>query len=287
MTVSSYMLSQGAMFTFTKRNWAKLILPVLIFMLVAEMPRAQEDTLRVSYYVGKAVRRHPDGAVGTATFHGMGQYQLVTKPDGVPSTDIQKYRAELGWVAGDYVNFMTSFLIVNEDSLRYEFNGGVKIYTRNPVTSTRKKNADGVIGAPVITMGGGLRYSDFAITDTKFVGDISILLPASERFSALAGYRHYDELEEADVVQGYAGVNFYLAGYNSDSAYANPDGPSGMMAFHLTGGGSSNGMFGDLTLLLPINDNLTWKIAIRGERVPEPYRRVAILGAGFSFYPSN
>lgn len=281
------MLSPGAMFTFAKRNWAKLILSALILLLVPEMPQAQEDTLRVAYYVGKAVRRHPDGAVGSATFHGMGQYQQVTKPDGVRSVDIQKYHAELGWVAGDYVNFMTSFLIVNEDSLRYELNGGVKIYSRNPVTSNRKKNADGVVGAPVISMGAGLRYADFAITDTKFVGDFSILLPASEKFSFLAGYRHYDELEEADVVQGYGGINFYLTGYNSDSAYANPDGPSGMMAFHLKGGASSNGVFGDLTLLLPINDNLTWKIAIRGERVPEPYRRVAILGAGFSFYPSN
>lgn len=275
------------MITIAKRNWLKFILSVAVLLLAAEMPLAQEDTTTVAYYVGKSVRRHPDGAVGSATFHGFAQYQQVTKPDGVPSSDIQKYQAELGWVAGDYVDFRSRFLIVNEDSTRYELSAGFKFYTRNPVTSRDKKNADGVVGAPVITIGGGFRYADVAVKNTKMIADFSVLLPVSERLSFLAGYRHYEEIEEQDVVQGYGGINLYLARYNVDSAYANPDGPSGLMAFHLSGGGSSNGVFGDLTFLFPINDNLTWKIAIRGERVGEPYRRVAILGAGFSFYPSN
>ncbi len=270
-----------------KGFWPGVIALLVIALLIGEPSVAQEDTTRIAYYVGKAVRRHPDGAVGSATFHGLFQYQLVTKPDGVASVDIQKYHAELGWVADDYVTFTARFLTVDEDSLRYELNGGLKIYSRNPVTGSGKKNADGLVGAPVVTMAAGIRYSDFAVKDTRMVGDISLLLPISERFSLLTGYRYYEKIEETDVAQAYGGINFYLAGYNADSSYANPDGPTGQMAFHLSGGGSSNGIFGDLTLQMPIHDNITWKINIRGERVPNPYRRVAIAGAGFSFYPSN
>ncbi|UCG61208.1 MAG: hypothetical protein JSV52_12925 [Candidatus Zixiibacteriota bacterium] len=270
-----------------KRILAVSVSLVVISLAMFEPTSAQDDTASVAYYVGKSVRRHPDGAVGSATFHGLFQYQLVTKPEGVPTVDIQKYHAELGWVADDYVTLMARFLTVDEDSLRYELNGGLRIYTRNPVTGSGRRNADGLVGAPVVTLGAGIRYNDFAIKETRMVGDISLLLPVSEQLSLLTGYRAYEAIEEVDVVTAYGGVNLYLLGYSADSSYTNPDGPVGYVAFHLTGGGSSNGIFGDLTLQLPINDNLTWKINIRGERVKFPYRRVAIAGAAFSFYPSN
>ncbi|MEW6412697.1 MAG: hypothetical protein AB1483_09525 [Candidatus Zixiibacteriota bacterium] len=262
-------------------------LALSLCLMTANPAMAQIDSTTVHYYVGKAVRAHPDGAVGAASFHGSLQYQFVTKPPNVPVVDIQKFNASLGWVAHPSVNFMGSFRGISEDSSRYGLAFGLRLYTVNPERKDKAHNPDGPVGGPVLTASGGIRYSDLAVEDAKTVGDFTLLVPVSRRLSILAGMRLFEAIEQADVQQAYGGFNFYLSPYNADSAYTNPDGQVGNAAFHLSGGGSENGVFGDLTMFFPISNKLTWHITLRGERVELPYRRVVAIGGGFSLYPSN
>ncbi len=260
---------------------------VALSLIFVQSPMAQSDSSTVVYYVGKTVKPHPDGALGSVSFHAGLQYQFVTKPPNTPVVDIQKFSAALGWVAHERVTLMGRFLGTKEDSTRYELDFGLKFYTVRPDRKDKAHNPDGAVGGPVFSVSGGIRYPDLAIEDTKKVGDFGILMPVSRRISVLAGYRYFKEIEIADVQQGYGGINVYLSRYNADSAYTNPDGPVGNAAFHLTGGGSENGVFGDLTMFFPISNSLTWHLTLRGERVEFPYRRVVVIGAGFSLYPSN
>ena len=266
----------------------KTILLLILAAVALSAPSldAQTDTNRVVYYVGKNIRGHPDGAIGAISFHGQLTYGAVNK--GVTSgPDIQKYDFGLLWVAGSRVTMGGRFLVVDEDSLRYELNGGLTVYTRDPTQPNRSKNPDGAIGGLAISLTGGMRYPDLAMETSKFVGDVAIALPVSRRISLTAGYRYYEDIELFDTQQGFGGLNLYLTNYSADAAYNNPDGPVGVLALSLTGGGSSEGFFGQLSLLFPISANLTWKLLIRGERTKDPYRRVPIGGAGVSFYPGN
>ena len=264
-----------------------MMLLAAFWLVPVSTVKAQNDTATVVYFTGTTVRRHPDGPVGSVSFNGFFQYASVTKPPMVPTDDIQRFQGGLNWVADDHVNLMTRFLATREDSTRYELNGGIKVYLGNPVTSDKPTNPDGAVGIPSFSLWGGIRYNDLSIEDPKFVGDFELIVPVSTRLSVLAGYRYFEEISEPDVQQAWGGINFFVDRYYADSAYANPDGPVGNVAIGLTGGGSSEGVFGDLTLSFPISNNVTWKLNIRGERVEFPYRRVAIVGAGVSLYPSN
>lgn len=264
-----------------------LIVVLATILLASQTPLAQDESGPIVYYTGKSTRRHPDGAVGSVSFHGSFQYALVTAYPKTLEVDAQRFDGEFQWVADDYVNLMGRFVTYNEDSLRYEMNAGLKVYFVNPLSQGRKMNADGVIGGPSFTLSAGMRYPNLSMDETKLVADFVFMVPASQRLSVFAGYRHYEEILDSDVMQGYGGLNFYVAPYFADSAYANPDGPIGKLAIQLTGGGSSKGAFVDLKLIFPISNNITWKLVVRGERVETPYRRSAILGAGLSFYPSN
>ncbi|UCE24481.1 MAG: hypothetical protein JSU74_00070 [Candidatus Zixiibacteriota bacterium] len=266
---------------------AQFLALIVITLAVAVESKAQDDTTRVAYYTGRSIRYHPDGTVGSVSFHGLMQYGLVNAYPKEFEMDFQRYEGELAWVVDDYVNLTARFQTVDQDSLRYELSGGLKIYLTNPISTQRDKNADGPVGSPVISLAGGIRYPDLSISDTRAVGDAAILVPLSLQFTVLAGYRFFEEIEQFDVVQGYGGFNIYLSPYSSDSAYVNPDGPTGKLALKLLGGGSSKGVFGDLMLLFPISDKLTWRLNVRGERTESPYRRTAIAGAGFSYYPAN
>ena len=265
----------------------KLLAFIMIVPAIAVKSNAQEDSAQVAYYTGRSVRYHPDGTVGSVSFHGLMQYGLVNAYPKELEMDFQRYEGELGWVVDDYVNLTARFQTVDQDSLRYELSGGLKIYLTNPSSTERDKNADGPVGSPVISLAAGIRYPDLSISDTRSVGDAAILVPLSQRLTVLAGYRYFEEIEQFDVAQAYGGFNIYLSPYSSDSAYVNPDGPTGKLALKLLGGGSSKGVFGDLMLLFPISDKLTWRLNVRGERTDSPYRRSAIAGAGFSYYPAN
>lgn len=269
------------------RTAATALLTAVCLMLPGDNAFAQEDTARVVYYTGRSVRAHPDGAVGSVGFQGFFQYALVTKPVNQPVVDIEKYEGGFNWVIADHANLMARFLTIKEDSIRYELSGGARLYFANPLSTGRPANPDGPVGVPVVSLWGGLRYNELSVKEPKYLGDFEVIVPVSRRLSVAAGYRALEVIEEADVQTAYGKVSFYVARYHADSAYTNPDGPVNNVAIHLSGGGSTNGVFGDLTLLFPINNSLTWKLSIRGERVEFPYRRSAILGVGFSIYPSN
>jgi len=269
------------------KSAATALLVAACLLLWVDSAFAQDDTTHVVYYTGRSIRPHPDGAVGSVGFHGFFQYALVTKPANVPVVDVEKYQGAFNWVIADQANLMARFLTIKEDSVRYELGAGLRLYSGNPVATSRGANPDGPVGLPVLSLWGGMRYNELSIKEPKTVGDAEVTFPVSRRLSISAGYRYFEEIEEADVQQGYGTVSIYVARYVADSAYTNPDGPVNNVAIHLSGGGSPEGVFGDLTLMFPISNNLTWRLSVRGERVTEPYRRSAILGVGFSVYPSN
>lgn len=264
-----------------------LLIPTICMVIAGQALQAQDETTPIVYYVGRSVRAHPDGAVGSVAFHGSFQYAFVTKPANQPVVDIEKFQGGFNWVVADQANLMARFLTVKEDSVRYELGAGLRLYLGNPVATSRRANPDGAVGVPAVSVWGGIRYNELSIKEPKTVADFEIMMPLSRRLSLAAGLRVFEAIEEADVQQAYGSISFYQGRYNVDSAYTNPDGPVNNVVFHLSGGGSANGFFGDLTLLFPISNNLTWKLNIRGERVEYPYRRTAMLGAGFSIYPAN
>ncbi|UCD64551.1 MAG: hypothetical protein JSW34_03705 [Candidatus Zixiibacteriota bacterium] len=260
---------------------------IALILLLASVAYAQEDTTEVVTFVGKSVERHPDGAVGTVSFHGLLQYGRVNKGAGVSGPHIQKYDFGLNWVVDHRVSLNASFMTIDEDTLRYESTVGLRLFSRHPSRADGVKNPDGPAFGPVLTLGVGIRHPSLAVETSRMLADLGLAVPLSRYLTVSAGYRYFEEIEEVDVAQVLGGVNIYLSRYSADSAYTNPDGPAGQLAVSLAGGGSKNGFFGDLTLLFPINNNLTWKLNIRGERIESPYRRTAFGGVGFSFYPAN
>ncbi|NOY89077.1 MAG: hypothetical protein GXO93_06785 [FCB group bacterium] len=232
-------------------------------------------------------RWHPDGSVGNLSFHTMLQYASVEKDKGVPVTDIQKYDFSLNWVVVPKITFLTNYSIIKEDSFRYDISAGLKYYLSNPLDKNHRRNPDGSIGGLSVSLLGGLRYTNSATKVSKFVGDFMVTLPVSYSMTFQGGYRYFEQIEATDVQQGYLSLFFYFSPYKPDSAFVNPDGPVGNLALKITGGGSSNGAFGQLIFIFPLNNNLSLKTSFRGEKMDSPYKQSLLGGLGFSYYFSN
>lgn len=272
------------MLSFLKHKSLFVITLSIVILSLVMFSQASDNSLE---YYGQPNRWHPDGSVGNLSFHTMLQYASVDKDKGVPVTDIQKYDFSLNWVVVPKITFLTNYNIIKEDSFRYDISAGLKYYLNNPLSKNHRQNPDGSIGGLSVSLLGGLRYTSSATDVSKFVGDVIVTLPVSLTMSFQGGYRYFEQIEEADVQQGYLSLFFYFSPYKPDSAFVNPDGLVGNLALQVTGGGSSNGVFGQLMFIFPLNNNLSLKTSFRGERVDSPYKQSFFGGLGFSYYFSN
>ena len=229
---------------------------------------------------------HPDGILGKPSFNAQFTYASVTGDLKRPVGDIQRLTFGLDLVAASRLTLLSSVRVVVQDSTRYEVNGGIRLYVVNPLAERRTKNPDGPVGGVSLTVVAGARFSSSGNTTSKMVADGILTVPVSTWVTISGGYRYYEEIERFDVQKGFGSISVYPTGYSRDSAYVNPDGSVGNLAFKLSGGGSVNGIFGEIQLLMPFSGNMTVATIIRGERVPgPPYRRSAIAGFRLSYYP--
>ncbi len=232
-------------------------------------------------------RPHPDGFVGQVAFNSAFRYVSISGDPSRSVNDLQHYRLGLDLVADSRVTLLSSFKAVDQDTTYYELMGGLRVYTRDPANRTRSHNPDGPVGGPVLTAMAGTRFSSDSNGNSAVIADIRLMLPVSRRLTIGAGYRYYETLTATDVDEAFGSISYYTGPYLKDSAYANPDGPVGNLALRLSGGGSAEGAFGELSLIFPISGNLSLVATGRGERVEFPYQRSVVAGAGFRFYPSN
>ncbi|MCK4574273.1 MAG: hypothetical protein KAU36_07865 [candidate division Zixibacteria bacterium] len=230
---------------------------------------------------------HPDGFLGQVAFDGSFNYASISTDPTRSTDDIQRYHFGLNVVAASRLVLMTSFTAVKQDTAFYEFEGGFRFYTKDPANRAIGHNPDGPIGGPVLTVMAGTRYSGSSEPKNTAIADFCLSLPISRQLTIWGGYRYYETLTETDVDQGFGCISYYTRPYVKDSAYANPDGPVGNLALKLSGGGSSEGVFGQLALIFPISGTMSLVAVGRGERVEFPYQRSITAGAAFRIYPSN
>ncbi len=229
-------------------------------------------------------RNHPDGVVGQISLHGQAHYASVSKDPGFRALDAQTYRLGLHTVVSSRITLETEYEALKLDSVRHSLSGGFKYYLKNPLQKNTFCNPDGQIGGVVLNLAVGARFSDSPGSATRMVGDFNVTLPVSARLSLAAGYRYYEAIEVNDVVQGYGRLAIFFSDYPPDSAYVNPDGPVGYPVLSLSGGGSSNGFFGEIALKFPLDGKISLKSVFSAERVASPYQLSLSAGVGVSVY---
>lgn len=235
--------------------------------------------------VNRQGRQHPDGTVGQVSLHGYADYASVSTKPGHFAPDAQIYALGLDLVAGARIALQTEYELFKQDSVRHCLRGGIKFYLKDPLQEGAPRNPDGQIGGVVLSLGVGGRFSDSPSGATKRLVDISTALPVSMRLSLAAGYRYYEEIEINDAMQAYGGVTVYFSEYSADSAYVNPDGSIGHPILNLSGGGSPKGVFSRISIIFPIQREVSLTATLAVERIKSPYRLALTAGVGLSVYP--
>jgi hypothetical protein len=172
------------------------------------------------------------------------------------------------------------------DTLYYQPSIGLKLYYSDPCINNNV-NPDGAVGRPVFRLDAGLKISEQSRARNVFVSRFEILIPLASSLSLGLGGYYYDNDDPFRVLQYYGQINLFPRSYNSSRPYENPDGIEGWPSFYLTGGGSPNGIFGQLDVAVPLSPQMTLVFYARGERAPSPYVRVATLGVKFRFFPGQ
>jgi hypothetical protein len=199
------------------------------------------------------------------------------------SGDFHSYWARCRIPMQDRTCLHFSWNLRTRDSNRYEFTGGLKFYSADPLSGP--VNPDGRIMRPVVIVDGGFRFYDNDTKNGYWLGDASLQLPASHHLTITGGYRFYEEEEPLELIDYYGRVNVYFASYSESSRFSNPDGPPGYLALGLTGGGSSAGHMGEARVLLPLNRSTTVAVVGWGEWFDDPSQKALSAGFELSVYP--
>lgn len=229
---------------------------------------------------------HPDGAVGVFNARMWGQYASVTGDINTPLyNDKQQIGIDIRLPVHRQASLITGYFLEPGDTVFHNISFGVRIYTGDPTMPRGRVNPDGPVGLPVVDLGIGGRIPDQDPDSLYWNTSLAVRFPTTTHFTIGAGW-HYLEQEDIRQADEFYGLLAYYPGiYQPGQEYHNPDGPVGQPAFLLMGGGSENGVFGHLDIVFPMQKNYTLGLYIRGERIPIPYTRSAILGGWVHFYP--
>ena len=234
-----------------------------------------------------AVTPHPDGGVGVFNVRLWGQYASITGDINTPLyNDKQKIGFDVHLPVHRHISLKTGYFLEPGDTVIHDVSFGVRLYFGDPTAHAGNVNPDGPIGLPILDLGGGGRLPDQYPDSVRWRADIAIRLPLMSHIT-VGGRWHY--LEKENIRQAdefYGSLAWYPGVYRPGDEYLNPDGPIGKPAFLLKGGGSENGVFGHLDILFPMDRSYTLGLYLRGERIPIPYTRTAILGGWVRYFPS-
>ncbi|MCX6826578.1 MAG: hypothetical protein NTV06_04835 [candidate division Zixibacteria bacterium] len=231
--------------------------------------------------------RHPDGILGRPNGHIFGEYASVTDLQKADPVDQKILGVALKIPATRNLTFGAAYFARQSDSLYHNYRLELSFYIISPIVAAAKCNPDGAIGAPIILAGFGGEVSDLNIHSHRNSGTFQVIIPCSRKLTVGGGAKIFQKDNPRQVESAFGIVNIYSREYETDQPYSNPDGMEGSIAFLLKGGGSKYGIFGQLDFVFPLEPTMTLTFYLRGERIPLPYVRLAIVGFHAAFYPSN
>jgi len=230
---------------------------------------------------------HPDGLIGKPSGWISAGYASVSVERELPGFDRTRFGAGMVLPATSFFTFDASYALENEDTLYHNYSVGARFRFGDPSKSNSSVNPDGRVARPVLLLAYEGKFPDVETSNYRFYATIETIMPISSRFTFGGGWRYYDEDHPRQVDEFYGILNYFPASYAPGREYENPDGVDGNPSFFLRGGGSSHGFFGQLDIAAPLKPNLTLTLSIRGERIPSPYVRTAILSGHIDYYPGN
>nr|MBN2277404.1 hypothetical protein [candidate division Zixibacteria bacterium] len=235
----------------------------------------------------EAAEKHPDGLVGQINGSFEAAFTSVAAENNVPHTDRFQFGLDLAIPAANLLTVMAGYQLENVDSVFHHYFVALKVYPGNPLVTRGHANPDGVIGLPVFSLGYGGRVPDRHVDNHQYVISGSALVPVMKSLSLGIGGNYYQDRELVQVDEYYGMVNFFTGSYLPGEEYSNPDGVEGTPSFYLRAGGSSDGFFGQMDILMPLKQNLTLVLNLRGQRTPSPYTRSARIGIRINYYPGR
>lgn len=231
--------------------------------------------------------KHPDGIVGMANGWFGGSYSpTFTVPYDVVNDNF-RIGAGLNYPLTENLTIESDFSIVKGDTLFYDYRLNIKFYPETPIGGIITANPDGPVGMPVFKFIYNGFMPDIDIGRYNFSAGFVGVLPVSRHLTFGAGgkYYHRDDAFQVDKLFGI--INLYPRAYLPGRVYDNPDGLEGFPSLSLMGGGSINGIVGQLDIIVPLNPGLTVILTTKGERAADPYMRRATIEAKINFYPGN
>ncbi len=234
----------------------------------------------------------PDGAIGKPGLQVWGYRTDITLDGtdarGEDGAEFSSGKARILFPLSRKVSFFASYQAENKLNILHQARIGLRLRVFQPEDidgALGDINPDGSIGRPFFALSGGFRIYETE-PDTRFgIAALELVYPWKKHLTISAGAEINTDTSITIVDQFFGSLHIYTASYLTNEPYANPDGPVGFLNFRLSGGGSSEGFFGQLDILFPLNDQVTIGGFVRGERVAFPYERNGSLGVRFQAYP--
>ncbi len=230
---------------------------------------------------------HPDGKLGRLGGQISARYTSVTAEKGVAVSDIAQIKAGLIFPFARTVTLGGSYSLEHDDSLFHNFSISAKKYTADPTKSPINCNPDGKIGVPIISFGGSIRIADADPGQPIYQLSLNALVPISPNFTVGVGSVYYSESKPEHADDFFGDINFYPVRYASGREYENPDGIEGVPSFAFRAGGSKEGFFGQLAIVVPLQQSLSIGLIMCGEKLDFQATTKATLGAQVNIYPGN
>ncbi len=252
--------------------------------------------------VSADVTLSPDGAIGKPGLQIWGYRTDITldatDARGVDGAEFSSGQARIMLPLSQRVTVFAEYRAENRLNILHQSRVGIRFRASQPqeaesdletntlTTNTLAAiNPDGPLGHPYFTLSGGFGLYE-SQTDARFgIVAFEVTYPWTTHFTLSAGAEFNADTSLTIVNKFFGSLSLYTSRYLASEPYANPDGPVGYLNFRISGGGSGEGVFGQLDILFPMNDQMTIGAFVRGERVAFPYERSAVLGARFQLYP--
>ena len=228
----------------------------------------------------------PDGVLHKPSGFIFAHYASLTTGGTVAVTDHKDLGAGIKYPLFTRLTLSVSYFVENRDSLYHNYRALATVYLVGP-SKKPKCNPDGPIGGPVVIAGWGGEIPDQFPKNHRYQGLLELLYPFNTHWSFGLGGNYYQPRVGRQDDKVFGVINFFPRAYLTGEEYSNPDGVEGIPSLSLSGGGSRDGIFGQVDLIIPLTQKTTVVFYGRGERYPKPYLRSALIGCRVNFYPEG
>jgi len=234
-----------------------------------------------------SVKYYADGKLGQFGGQIAARYVSVAAEKGIAVSDISILGFEFIFPSSESYTLKAGYKLEQNDSLFHDFSVTTNIYTASSVNSPNECNPDGKIGAPIFLPGFSVKMADSSPEDLLYRLSLGISLPISANLTLGAGCNYYRKNKSKQADNYFGVINFFPVKYTKGREFENPDGVDGIPSFAFRGGGSKDGIFGQLEIIVPLKSSLSIGFLLRGERMNAQDITRAALGGRVSFYPGN